>query len=519
MTGPADPELRDRLARLAAAVPVNEPVASTPEAGRLVRGPVVWRRSGPSRLAIATVVVAVLAVAVWGGVSGRIGPAGPSANSVVSDGTFELSFSASKSRYSESEPIVAKATLTYLGSDPSITIFHGLGADHGPIAFAIDEPVPLPGGGAVKLEAVVRESCVSSVLRPGVPLGVAFAKSGGSDVDASPMPSDDVVQAFFGDPILRLPAGTWHLVALANLSLGGCGGEKHQLMARITITVGQDGIALVSPSPSHDTPASTVSPSPTVPQATAPTFPGACAALDVSLNQCAGFAAWAVGQSGIAPGHVRQIEMTRSTCPGASPCPSGAAGYVVSVHIQTDSGAPSDELVDCTRMPGSLGGINFLCDVMTTGDGRVLQYPNVRSSISGGYRDVPCSGEGPTGCATPLPSIEPSAAAAAQPLVVASRDFPIDHAGTYSIELGEATLPNGVLTAASAEVTSSPADPLVSYDGYALSVTSLDGGPPFESYYAHGWRPGVEHVKVTLSFTILLFQPGAAVRVESVDVH
>lgn len=152
--------------------------------------------------------------------------------------------------------------------------------------------------------------------------------------------------------------------------------------------------------------------------------------------------------------------------------------------------------------------------------GRPVGYPSVTSPISGGYYDVPCAGPAPENpCATALPTIEPSALSASRPLTISSVEIPINHVGAYSIDLGEATLPNGVLTAASAEVTSSPTDPLVSYDGYTLKITSLDGGPPFENYYVHGWRPGVEHVRVTLSFTVLLFQPGAAVVVANVDIH
>ena len=178
MTGPADPELRDRLARLAAAVPVNEPVSATPEAGHLVRGPVVWRRSAPSRLAVATVVVATLAVVVWGGVTGQFGPAGPGASSVVSDGTFELSFSASKSSYSASEPIVAHATLTVpgLGSRRSRSSTRRSARSGSPSM----SPSPWPAAARCKLSAISRLMCTSSVLRPGVPLDVAFAKSGGN---------------------------------------------------------------------------------------------------------------------------------------------------------------------------------------------------------------------------------------------------------------------------------------------------------------------------------------------------
>ena len=195
---------------------------------------------------------------------------------------------------------------------------------------------------------------------------------------------------------------------------------------------------------------------------------------------------------------------------------------VVSVHIVTNAGTSSDEVIDCSRMPDvtRVGDPPLRHGDQPTGTVTCSQYTDVRSPISGGYHDTPCSGPAPGNpCATALPTIEPSAAAAAEPLSIDGHDIPIDHAGAYSVDLGEATLPNGILTAASAEVTSSPANPLVSWDGYALKVTSLDGGPPFENYYAHGWRPGVEHVRVTLSFTVLMFQPGAVIHVANVDIH
>ena len=87
-------------------------------------------------------------------------------------------------------------------------------------------------------------------------------------------------------------------------------------------------------------------------------------------------------------------------------------------------------------------------------------------------------------------SFDPAAAADEVPLSIDELDVPIDHAGPYTVTLGQATLPNGVLTSTAFGVTSSPLNPLVTVDGYNLAIRSLDGGPAFESAYQHGWRPG-----------------------------
>ena len=51
-----------------------------------------------------------------------------------------------------------------------------------------------------------------STLTRDVPLTKPFAKSGEFSGDDPAAPS---FRAFFADPILRLPAGTWHIYALA----------------------------------------------------------------------------------------------------------------------------------------------------------------------------------------------------------------------------------------------------------------------------------------------------------------
>ena len=505
MTDDFDPHLRDRLDRLAAAVPL---APAGPTVNVRTQRPGV--RSRGHFGALATVTLLLIVVAGSGLLGGGRGVGGREAVGSTTDGAFTLTIRSPTDHYLARDAIDVAASLEYV-RDGSIVV--ATAADV--VGFGVEQI-----GGPHRVDPVTRQSCRQSSFQGGKPEPYPYVKSGGFSPE---MPDAEFIKAYLNvsgnkpDPTLRLPAGTWSIFAVTDLAEGDCGGTvRHQLKAAITVVVDDADVAVASPPASLDTAA----PSSPPPQRPDRTFPGVCPAIVVSINQCAGFAAWAVGRSGLAPGQVQRIEMTLGPCPGATSCPAGGVGYVVDVHLVADTGASSDQLVNCTRMPGSLGGINYLCDVLTNGDGEALQYPNLLTPISGGYHDVPCAGTAPENpCATPLPTIEPSALSVSTPLTISSVEVPIDHVGAYSIDLGEAALPNGILTAASAAVTSSPTDPLVSYDGYALVITSLDGGPPFENYYAHGWRPGVEHVKVILNFTVLSFQPGATVTVANVDVH
>jgi hypothetical protein len=137
-----------------------------------------------------------------------------------------------------------------------------------------------------------------------------------------------------------------------------------------------------------------------------------------------------------------------------------------------------------------------------------------------GYRDVPCLGEAPGGCATPLPAIEPSAAAAARGLELSAVDVGIDHLGDFAVPLGQAVLPNGVLSDAVYGLADErPSNVLVSPDGLFLEIRSLDGGPPFRNAYERGWHPRPETVEAVLRFTIEWFEPGAILQVRDIRVR
>ena len=139
----------------------------------------------------------------------------------------------------------------------------------------------------------------------------------------------------------------------------------------------------------------------------------------------------------------------------------------------------------------------------------------------GGYHDLPCPGEPPDGCATPLPDAAPDANAAATAIRIARLDIRIDHVGDYHIVLGEARLPNGIVTEESAElVDDRPADITILSGGVGLGVRSLEAdGRPFTNVYEHGWREGTERVEAFLAFHVDHFDPGATLSVAGIVVR
>jgi len=145
-------------------------------------------------------------------------------------------------------------------------------------------------------------------------------------------------------------------------------------------------------------------------------------------------------------------------------------------------------------------------------------------SVMGGYSDVPCGAEpadAPEDCATPFPPPKAEVVAAAAPVLVEESSIPIDHVGQYEVPLGQGSLPNGILTEASFDFAEAWPDDIALADGAArLELRSLEpDGKPFENYYMHGWRPGVERVRAVLTFEVLWFAPGAVLEIRNVVVR
>jgi hypothetical protein len=144
----------------------------------------------------------------------------------------------------------------------------------------------------------------------------------------------------------------------------------------------------------------------------------------------------------------------------------------------------------------------------------------ISSLIGNGYRDVPCPGEAPDGCATPLPKIDPTASAGAHQLRIDARVIPVPAVGLREVRLGTAVLPNGILTAAKARLGDPWPDGVrLSSAGISLEVRSLvDGRPPFTNSYEHGWWPGTEEVEVLLVFEARHAEPGATIEIRDLVV-
>jgi hypothetical protein len=235
-------------------------------------------------------------------------------------------------------------------------------------------------------------------------------------------------------------------------------------------------------------------------------YPDGCAAVGLSARRCRGTVESLAAEHGLDLAVVRGVELVHSAGCGSG-CLEGLPA-ALTVRFLLPGGGAIEDSPHC----GGIGGLN---DIECTDSPEIV----VSSVMSGGYHDIPCGGGTPEECASPVPTPEPAAARQAIPLRVAALDVPLDHVGAYRVALGEATLPNGVLTDASFTLADlQPSDFLVTRDGVFLDVVSLDGGGTVTNAYGHGWRPGVERVEAVLTFTVIDADPGAVLRVRAVAV-
>ncbi len=246
--GELDTELSERLARLAAAVPVAD---GQPD---VVRADAVRARHR-LRIAWVTPIVAVVVVAIGatllarGNSPGTTSPPGetptapatpagdPSVAATDSHGPFSFELRADKAHYAPGEPIDVAASLLYGGPEDSIQFQHHMYS--GPITFGLREKV----FGEIQLQPVTLMCiCVSqSTLQRDVPLVVSFRKLGGFP---SGHPDIARIGAWLSDPELWLPEGTWHFYASAEGAVGKAGGgEAFGLYVEIEIVVARDPAA------------------------------------------------------------------------------------------------------------------------------------------------------------------------------------------------------------------------------------------------------------------------------------
>ncbi|MDQ6794629.1 MAG: hypothetical protein M3067_07420 [Chloroflexota bacterium] len=241
-------------------------------------------------------------------------------------------------------------------------------------------------------------------------------------------------------------------------------------------------------------------------------YPAGCAAFELSPRRCQAILNWVVAQTGSSGRALTAVELLGDLgCGNSDPnvlCKNGGGRLVVRMRLHFADGGSAEQSVGC--------GIDSQYSILCT------ETPEIRvGSIADGYRDVPCGNENGVGCGSPLPSGDPAALAAARPLRMPALDIPIDHIGHYQFDVGQATLPNGVLGAAEFRLANHKTQAvLVTEDGVSLRIRSADpAGKPFENYYLRGWHPGPEDVIVSLQFDVMAFDPGALLQVRDLVVQ
>jgi hypothetical protein len=195
------------------------------------------RWSGMASIGAMTMALAIIVVGlVLRPAASGIGTTG-SVTATAEDGTFRLELTTPHAIYGPGGAITPVGRVTYLGPDGTITVQHS----HSQLVFQVDEV-----GGKRQMEGGSRDSCESTSLVQGVPLDVPFAKSGSPD---DPAKGFDL--AWYTDPTLTLPVGTWRITVNMEFRVGGCGGTGHELrvsnVIRVVAPTG-DGPVVVVPS-------------------------------------------------------------------------------------------------------------------------------------------------------------------------------------------------------------------------------------------------------------------------------
>lgn len=190
---------------------------------------------------------------------------GPAANgaiaATVDDGAFRLSLSTPRERYGPTDAIEPVATVTYLGPDAAITVRHA----HSQLVFQIEELGGIRGMGGGS-----RFSCESTTLAKDEPLVIPFGKSGFPD---DPTKGFDL--AWYQDPTLTLPVGTWRITVNLEFGASDCRID-HSLRASNVIRV-VDATGPSGPPSSTSAPPS-ASPSPSASRGPEPSADGPVAA-------------------------------------------------------------------------------------------------------------------------------------------------------------------------------------------------------------------------------------------------
>jgi len=225
-----------------------------------------------------------------------------------------------------------------------------------------------------------------------------------------------------------------------------------------------------------------------------------CRTRGYAMARCEAIVENALANAGVDRGAVTRVELDRPEPQGMNL--GGSLAAVVRLHVA--DGRTVDHEVWCVGV-----GTQYLA--------WCVDDPELELWF-GGYHDVPCAGEPPAGCATPI-VLDPAAVAAARPLRIAAIDVPAT-VGRHEITLGTVTLANGYLEQSSFTLADPAPDGASIPDGIRLEVRPTDPTrPPFGNVYDRGIVPGVEEAEVLLVFDVAAAPDGAVLQVRDVEVR
>lgn len=147
--------------------------------------------------------------------------------STVDNGdSFSLTIRSSKDRYRAGELIGISAELTYLGPEPELE-----GSGSGTlVGFGLKS-----ADGRIKVDPIFTGDCAKHHFVRGEPDRYQLVKSGSSP-DGDPMA--DFYDSYFSSKELRLPAGTWAIIAQTTVyPTDFCDRSPDRLLALVTIEV------------------------------------------------------------------------------------------------------------------------------------------------------------------------------------------------------------------------------------------------------------------------------------------
>lgn len=228
-------------------------------------------------------------------------------------------------------------------------------------------------------------------------------------------------------------------------------------------------------------------------------YPDACASFEFSPRRCSGIVEAARGSATdrLVSDPV-SIELLAPERDSAS-----LGGYeVVRVVFELADGTSVVEPVMCVGVPHGP-------------DDAVCQEPRLAIATDVDH-DVPCSGEPPEGCPSPIVP-DPAAVQAARPLRLAALAVPIEGLGRHEVELGRVGLPNGYVTRLDARIVNDqPTDFWITSE-IRLELRPDDAArPPFGNVYARPLVDGVEDATAWLVFEVTEASPGAVLKLADI---